>query len=251
MKLKDLVTYLDDYLRVGEISDSSQNGLLVQGAEEVKKVACAVDCCQAAIDQAVTAKAQLLFVHHGLIWEQPIRLVGARFRYVKTLMEGGCGLYGAHLPLDMHPEVGNNAEMVRLLGMKEVQAFGLYKGNSLGFSGTLEAEMTLTDLARKVEEITGAELVQVHAYGPAKPGRVAVVSGGAASMIEAVEAAGCDTYITGETSHSYFHQSADRGLNVLFGGHYATETLGVKAMARHLEEKFGLETVFLELPTGV
>jgi dinuclear metal center YbgI/SA1388 family protein len=251
MKLKELVEYLDGYLRVREITDSSQNGLQVQGPEEVNKVACAVDCCQAAINRAVAARAQLLFVHHGMLWEQPLRLVGARFQYVKTLMEGGCGLYGAHLPLDMHPEVGNNAELVRLIGMKEVQPFGMYKGNYLGFSGALEAEMTLAELVRKVKEITGTRLVQVHAYGPKKPGRVAVVSGGAASMIEEVEAAGCDTYITGETSHSYFHQAAERKMNVLFGGHYATETLGLKAVARHLQEKFGLETVFLDIPTGV
>ena len=122
MKRDELITYLNDYLRVKEIEDTSQNGLQVEGPQEVTKVALAVDSCQAAFERAVAAGAQLLIVHHGLFWDKPLRLVGPLFCRVKALIEGGCGLYAAHLPLDFHPEVGNNAELARLLELKEPHA---------------------------------------------------------------------------------------------------------------------------------
>jgi dinuclear metal center YbgI/SA1388 family protein len=251
MKRNELVAYLDTYLRVKEITDNSQNGLQVQGAEDVKKVAVAVDACQQAIDKAVEDNAQLLLVHHGLIWEHPFRVVGSRYSYVKKLIEGNCGLYGVHLPLDLHPEVGNNAEMVRLLGLQNVKPFGTYMGIHIGFSGELQPAITLSELAARLEQILGMKLLKVQAYGPDKPKRVAVITGLGIPMVDQVESTGCDTYITGETGHNYFHEAADRGLNVLYGGHYGTETLGVKAVAHHLQEKFGLKTVFLDVPTGI
>jgi len=196
MKRDELVAYLDEYLRVKTIQDDSQNGLQVDGPEEILKVAFAVDACQAAFDQAIAAGAQLLIVHHGLFWEKPIRLIGHLFKRVRTLITGGCALYAAHLPLDIHPEVGNNAELARLLGLQCAAPFGEYHGSDIGIGGF-------------------------------------------------------DTFITGETSHSHFHLTTEYGLNVVFGGHYATETPGVKALARHLSAKFGLETVFLDIPTGL
>ena len=251
MKRDELIAYLDETLRVKEIEDSSQNGLQVEGPEEITKVAFAVDGCQVTFEQAVAAGAQLLVVHHGLFWDKPSRLVGPLFQRVRTLIEGGCGLYAVHLPLDLHPEVGNNAELARLLDLKGICAFGEYHGSEIGIGGVLDPPIPLDVLVKRLAQATGEPPVRVLAHGPEKASRVGCISGGAASMMDQVTDAGFDTFVTGETSHAYFHNAAEYGLNVIFGGHYATETLGVKALARHLEEKFGLGTIFLDIPTGM
>lgn len=251
MRRAELIAYLDEYLRVQEIEDTSQNGLQVEGPVEVHKIAFAVDASQAAFERAVAEKAQLLIVHHGLFWEKPARLVGPLFRRVRTLILGGCGLYAVHLPLDAHPEVGNNAELARLLGLQNTRPFGRYHGIDIGVAGVLEPPLPIPTLIGRLIQALNTPPVRVLAHGPAEAHRVGVISGGAAMMIGQAAEAGLDTFITGETSHSHFHQAAEEGLNVLFAGHYATETLGVKALARHLREKFGLETVFLDIPTGM
>ncbi len=251
MDARELVAYLDEYLRVREIEDTSQNGLQVEGPAEVRKVAFAVDACQAAADGAVIQKAQLLIVHHGLFWDKPRRLVGPLFRQARTLILGGCGLYAAHLPLDAHPEVGNNAELARLLGLQDVRPFGRYHGVEIGVAGTLEPPLPIPTLIGRLIQTLQVPPVRVLAHGTPDARRVAVISGDAVSMLEQVADAGLDTFITGETRHGAFHSVAELGVNVLFAGHYATEAVGLKALARHLEEKFGLETVFLDLPTGM
>lgn len=217
----------------------------------MKKVAFAVDASLAAFERAVAEKAQLLIVHHGLFWEKPSRLVGPLFRRVRTLILGGCGLYAAHLPLDAHPEVGNNAEMARLLGLQDMRPFGRYHGVDIGVAGILEPPIPIPTLIGRLIQILHVPPIRVLAHGPSETRRIGIISGGAAMMIGQAAEMELDTFITGETSHSHFHQAAEEGLNVIFAGHYATESLGVKALARHLEEKFGLETVFLDLPTGM
>ncbi len=251
MKRDELIAYLDNYLRVKEIEDSSQNGLQIEGPEEVARVAFAVDGCQAAFEQAVAAGAQLLIVHHGLFWDKPLRLVGPLFRRVRTLIDGRCGLYASHLPLDFHSEVGNNAELARLLELKDTRAFGEYHGSKLGIGGVLDPPLPLDTLTERLAQATGESPVRVLAHGLEEASQVGCISGGAAFLMDQVADAGFDTFVTGETSHTFFHQAAEWGLNVIYGGHYATETLGVKALARHLAEKFDLETTFLDIPTGV
>jgi dinuclear metal center YbgI/SA1388 family protein len=251
MKRDELIPYLDETLRVKEIEDSSQNGLQVEGLEEVTKVAFAVDGCQAAFERAVASEAQLLIVHHGLFWDKPLRLVGPLFRRVKTLIEGDCGLYAAHLPLDLHPEVGNNAELARLLELTEPRAFAEHHGHKIGLGGVLDPPVPLDVVVERLAQATGEPPVRVLAHGPAEASQVGCISGGAAPLMDQVVDAGFDTFVTGETSHGSFHSAAEYGLNVIYGGHYATETLGLKALARHLEEKFDLETNFLDIPTGM
>ncbi|MCP4542472.1 MAG: Nif3-like dinuclear metal center hexameric protein [Chloroflexi bacterium] len=251
MHYRELVAYLNDYLHVQDIQDRSQNGLQVEGPEAVNKVAFAVDGCQIAFEQAIAAGAQLLIVHHGLFWSDPVLLVGPLFRWVRTLIKGGCGLYAVHLPLDLHPEVGNNAELVRLLGLKDTRAFGDYHGAEIGLGGTLDPPISLDVLVDRLTQSTGESPIRVLAHGPEKVAQVGCISGGAASMMDQVAEAGFDTFVTGETSHTHFHRATDYDLNIIYGGHYATETLGVKALARHLVEKFDLEIVFLDVPTGM
>ncbi len=251
MQRDELVAYLDDYLRVREIEDASQNGLQVEGDAEVRRVAFAVDACREAFEQAVATRAQFLIVHHGLFWEGPIRLVGPLYQRVRTLILGGCNLYAAHLPLDAHPEVGNNAELARLLGLRETRPFGKYHGVLIGVAGVLDPPLPLPNLIGRLIQALNVPPIRVLAYDGPQACRVGVVSGDAASLLQQAAAEGLDTLITGETRHSAFHSAAEWGLNVLFAGHYATETVGLKALARHLEEKFGLETVFLDIPTGM
>lgn len=251
MKRDELVAYLDDYLKVGTIQDDSQNGLQVEGPEEVYKAAFAVDACREAFERAAAAGAQILIVHHGLFWDKPVRLVGPLFARVRTLVVAGCALYAAHLPLDLHPEVGNNAELARLLALRGQEPFGEYHGTKIGIGGALEPPVPLEVLVGRLEQATGRPTVRVLAHGPSLVSQVGCVSGGAPMLMSQAARAGFDTFVTGETSHSFFHDAAEYGLNVIFGGHYATETLGVKALARHLAEKFGLETVFLDVPTGL
>jgi dinuclear metal center YbgI/SA1388 family protein len=251
MKLDELVDYLDDFLRLDDFDDISQNGLQVEGPDEVTKVVCAVDACLAAAEQAIDEDAQLLLVHHGLFWDKPLRLVGPHFERVRTLIQGGCGLYGVHLPLDAHPEVGNGAEMARLLKLEDTRPFGDYHGTKVGVYGELASPVDMPTLIGRLITTLGRPPLRVLDHGPEDVHRIGYISGGGASMIDQAEAADLDTFITGETKHSQFHQAAERGLNVLFAGHYATETLGVQALARHLEDQFGLETLFLDIPTGM
>ena len=148
-------------------------------------------------------------------------------------------------------EVGNNAELARLLELKEPRAFGEHHGNQIGLGGVLDPPTPLDVLVERLTRATGAPPVRVLAHGPAEASQVGCISGGAAPLMVQVADAGFDTFVTGETSHGSFHNAAEYGLNVIYGGHYATETLGLKALARHLEKKFGLETTFLDIPTGM
>jgi len=240
-----LVQYLDSYLKIEEIEDTSNNGLQVEGTVEVRCVAFAVDACQVSIDAAIAAGAQMLIVHHGLFWSKPLPLVGPHRRRVKALLDADCSLYAAHLPLDVHPEVGNNVELARLLGLTVAGDFG-----DVGVVAHAPAGLTLSALVEQVEAVLGFT-PRVQACGPETVQRVAIVSGGPARNIAKAAQAGCDTYLTGEPSHSVYHDPAEYGINVIFAGHYATEKVGLQALARHLEAKFGLETTFIDLPTGL
>jgi dinuclear metal center YbgI/SA1388 family protein len=250
MRTTELITYLNEYLHIAEHEDRSNNGLQVEGASSVNQVAFAVDACQSAFEGAREAGVQLLITHHGLFWSEVKLLTGPHLQRVKTLLDANLGLYAAHLPLDAHPEVGNNVELCRLIGLTDIQPWGSYKGQAIGFGGTLPRPITLNNLAAKIDAALGVNS-RVLSFGPQVIDRVAVCSGGASFLIPQVVDAGFNTYFSGETSHSHYHDAKDYGLNVIYSGHYATETVGLKALARHLENKFDLQTVWLDLPTGM
>ncbi|MCJ7737149.1 MAG: Nif3-like dinuclear metal center hexameric protein [Anaerolineae bacterium] len=251
MRRDELIKYLDEYLRLGEIEDVSQNGLQVEGPDDVQKVAVTVDASLAAFERAVFAGAQLLIVHHGLFWGKSLLLLGPHFRRIKTLIRGKCGLYGVHLPLDAHPRVGNNAELARMLQLQDTESFGDYHGLPIGMAGKLAPALSVSAVVERLNGALGSPATRVLGCGPERVERIGCVSGGAMSMVDQVAAAGLDTYVTGEADHTFFHSASELGINVLFWGHYATETLGVRALARHLEEVFGLATEFLDIPTGM
>jgi dinuclear metal center YbgI/SA1388 family protein len=250
MKRDDLVAYLDEYLQIATIQDSSNNGLQVEGGENVTHLAFAVDAGLAAFQGAAAASAQMLIVHHGLFWGRPLMATGIQRRRLAQLFDAGISLYAVHLPLDLHGEVGNNVTLARWLDLEGVAPFGEYKGQVIGLSGNLTHPLSRDQFVTRVEAALGEAVIQVWPFGPETIRRVGIISGGGGSFIDQAGEADLDLYLTGELSHQVYHQARELGLNVVYGGHYATETAGLKALATHLSAHFGLETTFLDLPTG-
>ncbi len=250
MRLDDLVQYLDGYLRTREIADDPHalNGLQVENSGEVGSVVVAVDACQAVIEQAAERGADLLLVHHGVFWSGLEPLVGRHFRRVASLVRHGIALYAAHLPLDRHPEVGNNVVLARKLGMEVRGWFGEYRGAPIGAWG--ELDLAREALRDRLAESLGTP-VRLIAGGPPRTRRVGIITGSAGSMIAQARAADLDSFITGEGQHWTYFDAEELGLNVYYAGHYATETLGVQALAEHLAERFRLPWSFVDHPTGL
>jgi len=248
--LADLVRYLDDYLRVREVPDAPEalNGLQVENAAAVTRIAAAVDLCEATVRLTAEQGADLLLVHHGLFWRGLGPISGPAYRRIAGLIRNNIALYSAHIPLDLHPEVGNNVILARKLGVAPCGSFGEHHGTAIGVWGALAC--TREGLQEKLTGVLGI-VPRVMPFGPAEVRRVGIVTGAAGSMIGQAAAAGLDTFITGEGSHHTFFDAQELGLNVFYAGHYATETLGVKALGEHLSSKFGLPGTFLDHPTGL
>ena len=252
MKLESLIQYLDRYLAVAEHPDygTAVNGLQVAGPEEVARIATAVDASQATIDRAIELEADLLLVHHGLFWDGLLPVTGRRYRRLKRLMDHDLGVYSCHLPLDGHPEVGNCILLTRALGIEPAGRIGRYKGADLGWWGALDEAVTTATLASLVEQVVGGP-VHVLSGGPEQIERVGVLTGGGGSFVAEAAELGLDAFVTGEGAHHTFFDAEEFGITVLFAGHYATETYGVRALGEHLEERFGLEAIFIDRPTGL
>jgi dinuclear metal center YbgI/SA1388 family protein len=250
VQLSTLSAWLDDFLRVREIPDDALafNGLQVGNAGEVTRVAVAVDACLAVFESAAALGADLLIVHHGLFWGGLEPLVGRAYRRVETLIRSGIALYGAHLPLDVHPEVGNNPVLAGLLELPVRGAWGEYKGVPIGVWG--EAEQPRSALANRIEQVLGAP-ARLLATGPEQVRRIGIVTGAGGSMIADAQAAGLDTLVTGEGKHHSYFDAEELGVNVFYAGHYATETVGVQALAKRLEREFALPWTFIDHPTGL
>ena len=251
VKLDDLVAYLDEYLDISNVPDypGAENGLQVQNSGSVGKVAACTDACLATIDASVQRGADLMVVHHGLFWGKGIQpLTERNYNRISKLISNDIAVYSAHLPLDAHSEVGNNAELARGIGLRIRGPFAEYEGHAIGLWG--ELEVSREELAERVQTLLGREPFVIPA-GPERTKRVGILSGGGAAHIADARAEGLDTFITGEGSHHSYFDAQEWGLTVLYAGHYATETLGVKALAQHVASKFGLEWEFIDHPTGL
>jgi len=249
MKKSELVAYLDQYIDIDCIRDSSLNGLQVDGAAEVKRVAVGVDASLKTIQGAARWNADMLITHHGLFWSRHERITGVMYKRIAALVSARMSLYAAHLPLDLHDEVGNNVEIVRLLGFERGEKFADYHGVDIGCIADAKPPMTIKALAARVEKALNTK-TQVLAFGPAKIKRIGVISGGAADFVATARELGCDAFVTGETSHVAYNLAKEAGIHVVYAGHYASETVGVKALARHLKSRFDIETRFVAAPTG-
>jgi len=248
MKLESILEYVDGYLGVTSHPDypNACNGLQVDGPKEVTRLCTAVDASEAAIAEAVSRNAHLLMVHHGLFWDGLLPLTGRRHRKVARLIRGDLGIYSIHLPLDAHAEIGNCILLTRALEISPVGRFGAFQGAELGWWG--ESYFERNRLVERAQAVLGGP-VQLLAYGPERTERVGVITGSGGSLVEDAARLGLDTLVTGEGPHHAAIAAAELGINVVYGGHYATETFGIRALGEHLAERFGLEQEFLDLPT--
>lgn len=247
MKQIELVAFLDDYLKVKEIGDDSLNGLQVEGLEEIERIATAVDGGVSSFQAAVERGAQLLLVHHGLFWGTSFALTGVHYQRIRLLVENRLGLYACHLPLDVHPEVGNNALLARLLQLEELVPFGEYHGRTIGLAGRLPVARPLPELATSLADQLEGE-VQALYFGAQEIRTIALISGGGGHLMDqGVER--FDLLLTGESSHATYRLAEDAHQSVLFAGHYATETLGIRTLGDMLAQRFSLHHTFLDLPS--
>jgi dinuclear metal center YbgI/SA1388 family protein len=251
MNRADLIAYLDSYLNIDDIADYGPQGLQVEtNNAEVNRIALAVDVSPTVIETAVSWQADMLLVHHGILWRQVERIAGPLGLRVQQLMAHGLNLYAAHLPLDAHPEVGNNAVLAKRFGITEPEWWCVPTNVPIGVVGDLPTQPSLDNLVSQVNSQLHTK-ARVLAHGPAQVQRLAILSGFGADKVAEVKKLGADTYLTGETSHANFWAASDFGINVIFAGHYATETVGVQALGAHLVEKFGVETHFFDFPTAM
>jgi len=249
MDRAELVSYLDSYLRIGEISDYGPQGLQVETANpSVQRIALAVDVSPVIIETAVSYQADMLLVHHGVLWRQVERIAGPLGARVRQMMGHGLNLYAAHLPLDVHPEVGNNAVLAHMFGVTNLEWWYTPTNVPIAVVGDVPGQPSLEELANHVNRELNTSAT-VLAHGPKTVQRLAILSGFGADKVAEAKALGADTFLTGETSHANYWAAADFGMNVIFAGHYATETVGVQALGAHLTEKFGIETRFFDFPT--
>ena len=250
-KIGRITAFLDEYLKTSEFKDHSWNGLQFEGGQEVRKVAFAVDAGVDSFNAAIEAGAQMLVVHHGHFWKgaDPSYSSWSKKR-LDILHEHSLSLYASHLPLDHHPVVGNNAQLLKLIGAKVTGEFGTYGGRSIGWKGKLARRVAVSDIASLLERELGARCT-VLPFGPEKVSTVSALSGGGGYEIffEALNS-GVDLYITGDSIEVY-HTAKDAGLNVIFAGHHATETVGLLALKKVVAGRFKVETVFIDLPTGL
>ena len=248
--LSQIVSYADEHLRIREIGDwpNALNGLQVENSGTVTKIGAAVDASARTIKTALERGVNFLIVHHGLFWPGLQPLAGGRRRMLEQILRSDLALYSAHLPLDVHSVLGNNAQLAAALGLENSEPFFEAKGERIGLRS--ETRISREDLATKLEQSLGGS-VKMFASGPAETKSIGLITGGAGSEIYAVAQEGIDTFITGEAPHWAAVAAEELGINLFLGGHYATETFGVKALAAHLSERFNVPWEFIDSPTGL
>ncbi|WP_432697970.1 Nif3-like dinuclear metal center hexameric protein [Marinobacterium sp. YM272] len=246
-----LVEYCDQVLQTDKFRDYCPNGLQVEGRPQVKRILTGVTACQALLDEAVAWEADLVLVHHGYFWKgEPGPVTGIKRKRLKTLLSADINLLAYHLPLDAHPEYGNNARLGRLLGI-EIQS-GLEPGNplSVGNLGVLDKPLTLDEMAARIEKVLG-RTPQTISGGQRPIHHIAWCTGSADRMVEQAQALGADAFLTGEISEPVVHFAREAGIHYIAAGHHATERYGVQALGEHLARHFGLEHRFVDIDNPV
>jgi len=248
--LASIVRHCDRILRTDQIGDydGAVNGLQVENSGSVTRVAATVDASLATVNLAIAAEADLLIVHHGLFWSKSHPWIGKQYELLRRLLQNNVAIYSSHLPLDAHPELGNNARLAAALGLEKLRPFFASHGQPIGFRSL--AGIPRAELANRLEHATGVKPIVIPG-GNEICRRIGVVTGGAGGDLKLAADEGVDTFITGEGPHWTFALAEELGLNVLYGGHYATETFGVQALAAELSKKFRVPWQFLDHPTGL
>jgi dinuclear metal center YbgI/SA1388 family protein len=248
--LNAIVAHCDKLLRPSEFTDwpRAHNGLQVENTGTVSRIAATVDASLATLRLAAAEKANLLLVHHGLFWSETVPWTGKKMELLRALVQSNMAVYSSHLPLDAHPKLGNNALLCHALGFKNPKPFFFEKGRFLGWKA--RRKIPRAELAGQLQMILDTQPI-ILPGGPAQCENIGVVTGGAGAELKIAAAEGVDTFITGEGPHWTYALAEECGINVIYGGHYATEVFGVKALAAELSKTFRIPWVFLDHPTGL
>jgi len=249
MQLKQITDYLDGFLEIQSFQDDSANGLQVENNENVEKIGLAVDACHETIVKAAEAQCNLLIVHHGLFWGRQQLLTDWFFQRVRALIMADIALYAVHLPLDAHPEVGHNAQIARMIGLSDIEPFIPFHGRPIGMRGILGSPLSCSEAGDKLEKIIGNRSAFL-AFGPETVHSIGVVAGSATdpALFKELKVQGIDLFVTGEPKHGAYHLAQEFGLNIFYGGHYTTETFGMKELGRHLEQQLQIPALFIDSP---
>jgi dinuclear metal center YbgI/SA1388 family protein len=248
--LSEIVSYTNRFLRIRDVGDwdNALNGLQIENSGRVTRIGAAVDVSARVLTEAAKQDVDLLIVHHGLFWPGLQSIQGTLRRQLRIAFENDVALYSAHLPLDIHARVGNNAQLVAALGLKSAQPFLEEKGQPVGLK--IRASLPRSELVRKLQKALNGP-VKVFGFGPKQTRAIGVVTGAAGSEIYRVADEEIDTFITGEAPHWAAVAADEVGVNLLLGGHYATEVFGVRALAAHLSKRFRVPWEFIDCPTGL
>lgn len=250
-KIHQIHAFLKNLLDPCSMNDVALNGIQVETDEEVTKAAFAVDASLEAIERARDEKCNLLVVHHGFFWGQMLPICGNLRKRIFCLLNNGIGLIAYHLPLDVHPEYGNNVQLLKAITSAPFEPFGKYKNITLGFMASISEPLQLEDIVYRLGLTIHQSPYHLLRFGPSKIRTIAAVSGsGALAINEAIEKK-VELLITGDASHQIYHTAKEAKINVLFAGHYFTETFGIRALMEPLRKEFGIQTVFFDIPTGL
>ncbi len=247
---KKIVKFLNEYLEIDLIKDSSMNGLQVEGKDKIDNVVVGVSANEQLFAKAAEAKADMIIVHHGMFWDSTFPIKGYARERLWTLLKNNMNLLAYHLPLDMHPIVGNNAQILKLFKVKHPEPFGKYKGVNIGYKGELSSPVRLEhvmDLLR--HHLCSNPLA--YAFGKEHITKIGVVSGGAADIVYQAIEDDLDLFITGETTEYVQELAREAGMNFVCAGHYNTEKLGVMALATLLKDQFDVKTQFIDVPNSI
>jgi len=248
VSLIEIVRYTNKYLRVREIEDwpNALNGLQIENSGRVTKIGAAVDVSTRVLSEAAKKDVDLLLVHHGLFWPGLQPVANALRRQLRIAFENDIALYSAHLPLDIHSKIGNNAQLAAALGLRSTTPFLEEKGQLIGLKA--RASLPREELIRKLREVLAGP-VKTFDFGRTKTHTIGIITGAAGSEVYRIAQEKIDMFITGEAPHWAAVAAEELGINLILGGHYATETFGVKALAAHLSKRFKLPWEFLDFPT--
>ncbi|MFN7966145.1 MAG: Nif3-like dinuclear metal center hexameric protein [Acidobacteriota bacterium] len=247
-----LTEYLDRYLAAHEGRDYGPNGLQVEGRDGVSRVALGVTASLAFIEQAVAWNADVAIVHHGLFWRGAgeLRVERSLRARLKALLSNDLTLLAYHLPLDRHPEVGNNAVLARRLGATQLEPAFSYEGLPVGVIARFDASLPVRELVQRIADVTAREPLTI-AAGPEQVQRIGIVTGGAANLVQDAARMGLELFLTGEPSEPAVHIAREERIHFVAAGHHATETFGVQAVGEHLAQRFGIEARFIDVPNPV
>ncbi|MDR2972549.1 MAG: Nif3-like dinuclear metal center hexameric protein [Bacteroidales bacterium] len=231
--------------------DRAQNGIQVDNdGSVIQKIAFGVDAAMETFERAADINAGMVFVHHGLFWDVPVLMTGNNRQRIKFLLDHNIALYAVHLPLDQHPKFGNNAVITDLLGLENIESFGLYKGRKIGYKGDFSKPVTIDEVIKKINFMNRPPL-GIFPFGKKVNTNAAVLSGGCAQDARQAMKEGVDLFVTGESSHQIYHDCLEGKLNMIAAGHYNTEVWGLQAVMKYCRTDLGIETEFIDVPTGL